>query len=71
MAWQPQSGPLQEMVGYLKDALSGHDQNAQRHATMVRSLTSPVHRFRRAKAHISFRRRCWDRRSHLLKLRIT
>ncbi|KAI4090031.1 MAG: hypothetical protein LQ344_004961 [Seirophora lacunosa] len=25
------------MVGYLKDALSGHDQNAQRHATMAKS----------------------------------
>ncbi|KAL8915228.1 MAG: hypothetical protein Q9171_000347 [Xanthocarpia ochracea] len=35
MAWQPEREPLQELVGYLKDALSGHDQNAQRYATMM------------------------------------
>lgn len=35
MAWQPEREPLRELVGYLKDALSGHDQNAQRYATMV------------------------------------
>ncbi|KAL8833358.1 MAG: hypothetical protein Q9170_004311 [Blastenia crenularia] len=35
MAWQPDEAPLQELVGYLKDALSGHDQNAQRYATMM------------------------------------
>ncbi|KAI4181277.1 MAG: hypothetical protein L6R41_006714 [Letrouitia leprolyta] len=35
MAWQPEKAPLQELVGYLKDALSGHDQNAQRYATMM------------------------------------
>lgn len=35
MAWQPEKHGLQELVGYLKDALSGHDQNAQRYATMV------------------------------------
>ncbi|KAL8806307.1 MAG: hypothetical protein Q9182_001454 [Xanthomendoza sp. 2 TL-2023] len=35
MAWQPERDPLQELVGYLRDALSGHDQNAQRYATMM------------------------------------
>ncbi|KAL8936758.1 MAG: hypothetical protein Q9216_004762 [Gyalolechia sp. 2 TL-2023] len=35
MAWQPEKAPLQELAGYLKDALSGHDQNAQQYATMM------------------------------------
>ncbi|KAI4201614.1 MAG: hypothetical protein LQ350_003093 [Teloschistes chrysophthalmus] len=35
MAWRPEHGSMQELVGYLKDALSGHDQNAQRYATMM------------------------------------
>ncbi|KAL8703314.1 MAG: hypothetical protein Q9201_003505 [Fulgogasparrea decipioides] len=35
MAWRPDKESLQELVGYLKDALSGHDQNAQRYATMM------------------------------------
>ncbi|KAL8733157.1 MAG: hypothetical protein Q9166_002349 [cf. Caloplaca sp. 2 TL-2023] len=35
MAWQPEKGPLQELVGYLRDALSAHDQNAQKYATMM------------------------------------
>ncbi|KAI4150006.1 MAG: hypothetical protein L6R39_002367 [Caloplaca ligustica] len=35
MAWQPEKQPLREFVGYLKDALSGRDQNAQRHATTM------------------------------------
>ncbi|KAL8675562.1 MAG: hypothetical protein Q9168_000074 [Polycauliona sp. 1 TL-2023] len=35
MAWQPETEPLRQLVGYLKDALSGHDQNAQRYATMM------------------------------------
>lgn len=42
MAWQPEKAPLQELAGYLKDALSGHDQNAQRYATMVCTLTLSV-----------------------------
>ncbi|KAL8779958.1 MAG: hypothetical protein Q9194_001177 [Teloschistes cf. exilis] len=35
MAWRPEQGSMQQLVGYLKDALSGHDQNAQRYATMM------------------------------------
>jgi len=37
MAWQPETEPLRQLVGYLKDALSGHDQNAQKYATLVRT----------------------------------
>jgi len=33
--WQPEPGQMTQLVGYLKDALSGHDQNAQKNATMV------------------------------------
>lgn len=36
MAWQPEQEPVRELAGYLKDALSSQDQNAQRYATMVR-----------------------------------
>lgn len=36
MAWQPETEPLRQLTGYLKDALSGHDQNAQKQATLVR-----------------------------------
>lgn len=35
MAWQPEAGPLKQLVGYLKDALSAHDRKAQRVATQV------------------------------------
>ncbi|KAL8761860.1 MAG: hypothetical protein Q9184_002063 [Pyrenodesmia sp. 2 TL-2023] len=35
MTWQPERRPLQELAGYLKDALSGHDQSAQRYATLM------------------------------------
>lgn len=35
MAWQPDLEPLRELVGYLKNALSAHDQKAQKYATMV------------------------------------
>ncbi|KAL8766305.1 MAG: hypothetical protein Q9209_006895 [Squamulea sp. 1 TL-2023] len=44
MAWQPEREPLLELVGYLKDALSGHDQNAQRYATLMlgQAKSSPV-----------------------------
>ena len=35
MAWQPDEAQLKQLVGYLKDALSGQDQNAQRQATLV------------------------------------
>ncbi|KAI4213819.1 MAG: hypothetical protein LQ351_003513 [Letrouitia transgressa] len=43
MAWHPDQEPLKELVGYLKDALSGHDQNAQKHATIMlgHAKTSP------------------------------
>lgn len=71
MAWQPQSRPLQEMVGYLKDALSGHDRNAQRYATMVRILTSLVYPFCGVEAHIYIRQRCWGKPSHPPKPRTT
>ena len=40
MDWQPQKEPLQQLAGYLKDALSGHDQRAQKYATMVSSVKS-------------------------------
>ena len=36
MAWQPDQEQLRQLVGYLRDSLSGHDQNAQKYATMVR-----------------------------------
>lgn len=35
MAWQPEAEPLKQLVGYLKDALSAHDQEAQRNATQA------------------------------------
>ncbi|KAI9865537.1 MAG: hypothetical protein M1824_002277 [Vezdaea acicularis] len=35
MSWQPQEEPLKELVGYLKDSLSGHDVNAQKRATLM------------------------------------
>ena len=35
IAWQPEREPLKQLVGYLKDALSAHNQEAQRHATHV------------------------------------
>lgn len=35
MAWQPDGETLKQLVGYLKDALSGQDLNAQRQATMA------------------------------------
>ena len=37
MAWQPEAEPLKQLVGYLKDALSAHDQKAQMNATQVSS----------------------------------
>lgn len=39
MAWQPQQEPVRELAGYLKDALSARDQNAQKFATMVCQMT--------------------------------
>ena len=36
MMWQPEQEPVRELAGYLKDVLSGQDQNAQKYATMVR-----------------------------------
>lgn len=35
IGWQPDTDPLKQLVGYLKDTLSGRDQNAQKYATMV------------------------------------
>jgi hypothetical protein len=35
MAWQPLEEPIRQLSGYLKDSLSGHDQNAQKYATQV------------------------------------
>ena len=39
MGWQPDQEQLRQLVGYLRDSLSGHDQNAQKYATMVRIAT--------------------------------
>lgn len=47
MAWQPEIEPLKQLVGYLKDALSGHDRNAQEYATLVRE-------------HVEHRKRYYD-----------
>lgn len=33
--WQPELEQLKQLVGYLKDALSAHDPNAQKNATEV------------------------------------
>ncbi|KAI9808143.1 MAG: hypothetical protein M1825_004600 [Sarcosagium campestre] len=43
MAWQPQHEPLRQLAGFLKDSLSGHDQIAQKQATLMLSQakTSP------------------------------
>ncbi|KAI9675649.1 MAG: hypothetical protein M1817_001016 [Caeruleum heppii] len=35
MAWQPEPEPLRQLAGYLKDSLSGHNPNAQKHATLM------------------------------------
>ena len=35
MTWQPETEPLRQLAGYLKDALSSHDQSAQKQATLV------------------------------------
>ena len=35
MAWQPDQGQLKQLVGFLRDSLSGYDQNAQKYATLV------------------------------------
>jgi hypothetical protein len=35
MTWQPQEEPLRQLALYLKDSLSGHDQNAQKNAELV------------------------------------
>ncbi|KAI9814214.1 MAG: hypothetical protein M1827_003380 [Pycnora praestabilis] len=37
MGFQPQAEPLRQLAGYLKDSLSGHDRNAQKHATLMLS----------------------------------
>ena len=44
MAWHPDEGQLKQLVGYLRDSLSGHDQNAQKYATIVSiaSLFKPI-----------------------------
>ncbi|MCJ1475464.1 hypothetical protein MMC13_004126 [Lambiella insularis] len=35
--WVPDQGQLRQLVGFLRDSLSGHDQNAQKYATMMLS----------------------------------
>lgn len=35
MDWQPQDGPLTQLVGYLKDSLNGYDQEVRKHAEQV------------------------------------
>lgn len=41
MEWQPELEPLRELVGYLRNALSAHDQKAQQYATMVSKKPPP------------------------------
>jgi len=43
MAWQPDQEQLRQLVGYLRDSLSGHDQNAQKYATLVRRECSSAY----------------------------
>ena len=44
MAWQPDENQLRQLAGYLRDTLSGRDQNAQKYATMVsRDQSSRAH----------------------------
>ena len=38
-AWQPDQEQLRQLVGYLRDSLSGHNQNAQKHASMVQEYS--------------------------------
>lgn len=35
MAWQPEAETLNQLAGYLRDALSAHDKNAQKYAERV------------------------------------
>ncbi|MCJ1327735.1 hypothetical protein MMC10_004409 [Thelotrema lepadinum] len=37
MAWQPDETQLRQLAGYLRDSLSGRDQNAQKYATLMLS----------------------------------
>lgn len=43
MAWQPQSGPLNQLAQCLRDTLSGHDIEAQKNAEVVCILSFPAH----------------------------
>ena len=38
MAWQPDETQLRQLAGYLRDSLSGRDQNAQKYATLVSTV---------------------------------
>lgn len=40
MAWQPELEPLRQLSGYLKDALSAYEPNAQKQATLVSTSAS-------------------------------
>ena len=35
ISWQPETEPLKQVVGYLKDSLSSHDKIAQKYAELV------------------------------------
>ena len=58
MAWRPEPEPLKQLAGYLKDALSPHDKNAQKYAELVclrrsRQRLNPRRRsFRLANIHL-------------------
>ncbi len=41
--WEPEAEQLRQLAQYLKDSLSGHDQNAQKKAEVV-SLAAPLAR---------------------------
>lgn len=43
MAWQPDETQMRQLAGYLRDALDGRDQNAQKYATVV-SHAQPTHK---------------------------
>ena len=48
MAWQPDETQLRQLAGYLRDSLSGRDQNAQKYATLVSNDPARVSRMVRS-----------------------
>ena len=47
MSWTPDQAQLKQLAGFLRDSLSGRDQNAQKHASQV--LSSPPTRLSQIK----------------------